>query len=71
MFNKICIKAKIAADNFVNDHRGVTAIEYAVIGVAVSAIVLVVFTSDTGLKKALADAVKTVSTNISSANIKS
>ena len=70
MFNKICIKAKVAADNFVNDRRGVTAIEYAVIGVAVSAMVLVVFVTDAGgLKAALKGAITTVTTNIGSANV--
>lgn len=43
MFNEIVIKAKVAVDNFVNDQRGVTAIEYAIIGVAMSAIVLGAF----------------------------
>ncbi|EGU36047.1 fimbrial protein, Flp/Fap pilin component [Vibrio sp. N418] len=64
MFNEIVIKAKVAADNFVNDQRGVTAIEYAVIGVAVSALVLTVFATNGGLGTALTDAFTKISTAI-------
>lgn len=70
MFTGLYVKAKLCTENFINDRRGVTAIEYAIIGVAISAIVLVVFSSDNGLKKALTDAVSTISTNISAANVK-
>ena len=65
MFNEIVIKAKVAVDNFINDQRGVTAIEYAIIGVAVSGIVLAVFVTDAGgLKDALSGAIGKVSGNI-------
>ncbi len=39
---------KNTSDEFIKDQRGVTAIEYAIIGVAVSAIVLAVFNGDLG-----------------------
>lgn len=53
---------------FKNDQRGVTAIEYAVIAVAISALMLVVFSTDTtkGLGKALVDAMDKISTMIGS-----
>ncbi|KKD60218.1 fimbrial protein [Grimontia sp. AD028] len=52
--------------SFARDERGVTAIEYAIIGVAISAIVLAVIT-DGGLGQALSDAMTTIDTNIGSA----
>ncbi|WP_434999419.1 Flp family type IVb pilin [Vibrio scophthalmi] len=69
MFNEIVIKARVTVDNFVNDQRGVTAIEYAIIGVAVSALVLAVFATDgAGLQAAISGAIGTIATNITSAN---
>ncbi|MFM2483642.1 Flp family type IVb pilin [Celerinatantimonas yamalensis] len=63
------VKTKIALEHFVKDNRGVTAIEYAILAVAVSAIVLAVFGgSNSPLKAALSGAVSTVSANINSAN---
>lgn len=54
MFNKVCVKAKIGFDNFIQDQKGVTAVEYAIIGVAVAAVVAgVVGTGDTGLAGAI------------------
>ncbi|WIH29622.1 Flp family type IVb pilin [Photobacterium damselae] len=59
----------VKLQNFFKDERGVTAIEYAIIGVAVSAIVLAVFAGDANsLKTALSGAVNTITTNITSAN---
>lgn len=66
MLTKLAIKTQIALENFKNDQRGVTAIEYAIIGVAISAIVLAVFNGD--LKKALDGAMTTISSNITKAN---
>lgn len=43
MFLSTYIKAKLLLEEFKKDERGVTAIEYAVLGVAVAAIVLIVF----------------------------
>ena len=66
MFNQICVKAKVGFDNFMNDQKGVTAIEYAVVGVAVSVMVIAVFNADdTGLKKAIVDAFTKISTQVS------
>lgn len=71
MFNKLCAKAYATTASYVHsfsaDKRGVTAIEYAIIAVAVSAIVLTVFNGD--LKTALQGAIGKVSTNINSANV--
>jgi pilus assembly protein Flp/PilA len=50
------------------DERGVTAIEYAIIGVAISAIVLAVFAKDGQLGEALKAAMTSIATNINSAN---
>ncbi|EEZ39079.1 Flp family type IVb pilin [Photobacterium damselae] len=59
----------VKLQNFFKDERGVTAIEYAIIGVAVSAIVLAVFAGDANsLKTALSGAVTTITDNITSAN---
>ncbi|NIY84149.1 Flp family type IVb pilin [Vibrio hepatarius] len=52
---------------FRNDQRGVTAVEYAIIAVAMSAIILVVFKNG-DLKQALVDAVTAVKSNIGTAN---
>ncbi|MGL6170861.1 MAG: Flp family type IVb pilin [Vibrio sp.] len=68
MLTKAYVKARLLVESFAQDQRGVTAIEYAIIGVAISAIVLAVFTGDNGLKTALTNAVTTISNNITSAN---
>ncbi|MZI96009.1 Flp family type IVb pilin [Vibrio sp. CAIM 722] len=52
--------------SFFSDKRGVTAIEYAIIGVAMSAIILTVFNGDLG--DALSGAIEKITTNISSVN---
>ena len=64
MLTKLYVKSRLLLDSFAQDQRGVTAIEYAIIGVAISAIVLAVFSGDNGLKKALTDAVAEISKNI-------
>jgi len=66
MFTKLLGNAKLALAEFKNDQRGVTAIEYAIIGVAVSAIVLAVFNGD--LSAALENAMTQITTNITAAN---
>jgi pilus assembly protein Flp/PilA len=66
MLTKLFVKASLALE--AKKQNGVTAIEYAIIGVAVSAIVLAVFNSDSGLKGALSGAVATITENIESAN---
>lgn len=67
MLTKLYVKAACALE--AKKQRGVTAIEYAIIGVAVSAIVLAVFkgSSTTGLQGALNSAMSTIKTNIGSA----
>ena len=43
MLTKLVVRSQMAFENFKNDQRGVTAIEYAIIGVSISAIVLLMF----------------------------
>lgn len=62
------VKTKLALDFFLKDNRGVTAVEYAILAVAVSAIVLAVFGKGSTLETALTNAMKTVSSNITAAN---
>ena len=62
MITALYIKTTNALHDFKKDQRGVTAIEYAIIGVAMSAIVLAVF--NTRLKDALTAAMATIATNI-------
>jgi pilus assembly protein Flp/PilA len=70
MLTKLYVKAAVALRARKNQ-RGVTAIEYAIIGVAISAIVLAVFNGvgdgDTGLKGALNTAMTTIKNNIGAA----
>lgn len=70
MFTSLYVKTTLALENFKKDQRGVTAIEYAIIGVAMAAIVGAVFgTGDTDpLKKALLAAMDKISTKIGAIN---
>jgi pilus assembly protein Flp/PilA len=70
MLTKLYVKSMLALEAFKNDQRGVTAIEYAIIGVAISAIVLAVFkgTGTNSIQGALQDAMSTIGSNISSAS---
>lgn len=52
---------------FMADRKGVTAIEYAIIAVAIAGIVATVFGGDTGLKAALQSAVNKVTGYINGA----
>lgn len=69
MFNKLCAKAYATTASYVHsfaaDKRGVTAIEYAIIGVAISAIILTMFNGS--LRDALTGAMTTISDNIDNA----
>lgn len=67
MLTNLYNKGRCAIESFLQDQRGVTAIEYAIIGVAISAIVLTVFTGENGLESALTDAVSTITSNITKA----
>jgi len=66
MITQLFVKTQLFIENFKNDQRGVTAIEYAILGVCMSAIVLAVFGD--GLTAALNDAVANISQNITDAN---
>ncbi|NNN43539.1 MULTISPECIES: Flp family type IVb pilin [unclassified Vibrio] len=68
MLTKLYIKSRLLLDSFAHDQRGVTAIEYAIIGVAVSAIVLAVFSGEGGLKEALEGAMENITGKITEAN---
>ncbi len=68
MLTKLYVKAACALE--AKKQRGVTAIEYAIIGVAVSAVVLAVFNGDGtgGLKSALSGAMTKITDNINAAS---
>ncbi|BDY04290.1 MULTISPECIES: Flp family type IVb pilin [Ferrimonas] len=66
MFDYIKSKFYLSFGQYIKDERGVTAVEYAIIAVAMSAIILVVF-NDGSLKTALTDAVGSIKTNMTSA----
>ncbi|EGQ7850616.1 Flp family type IVb pilin [Vibrio vulnificus] len=63
MFNKVMTKAIEWKLKLENDVRGVTAVEYAIIAVAMSAIILFAFNNG-DLKAAMADAMKAVKDNV-------
>ncbi|KIF48808.1 hypothetical protein M445_05565 [Vibrio owensii 47666-1] len=67
MFNKVIFKTLAAIESFKNDQRGVTAIEYAVIAVAISTMMLTIFGTDNGLTGALDQAMDKVTTNLTGA----
>ncbi|MFA1562337.1 Flp family type IVb pilin [Aliivibrio fischeri] len=69
MLTKLYVHSKLAMEAFKEDQRGVTAIEYAIIGVSISAVVLLMFNGT--LKDALTGAMTTISKNITSANVTS
>lgn len=58
------VKARLAVDAFMRDQRGVTAIEYAIVAVAVAAIVASVFGTNGQLSQALSGAFSKVSSTI-------
>lgn len=61
MLAKMYVKTKLFTEGLINDRRGVTAIEYAIIGVAISTIVLAAFgTGETGLAGAFTGAIETI-----------
>lgn len=67
MLTKLYVKSVSALHAFGKDERGVTAVEYAIIAVAVSAIILAVFNGDNSLKSALTSAISKISSNITAA----
>lgn len=66
MFNGLMAGISVFLSKFTQDQRGVTAVEYAIIAVAMSAIVLAVYTNG-DLGQAMQDAMSTVSGNINAA----
>lgn len=65
MLTKLYIKSVLALRAFGKDERGVTAVEYAIIAVAISAIILAMFNGD--LKDALTGAMTKITENIGEA----
>ncbi|MDD9175404.1 Flp family type IVb pilin [Aliivibrio sp. S2TY2] len=65
MLTKLFVKSQLALQSFKNDERGVTAIEYAIIGVCMATIVFAVFNGT--LKGALETAMNKIVTVINSA----
>ncbi|MGF1706710.1 Flp family type IVb pilin [Enterovibrio baiacu] len=51
---------------YMKDQSGVTAIEYAIMGVGISAIILAVFITDTTFRDTLISAFQIIATNIDS-----
>ena len=70
MLLNINSKLRNIRNKFKADKRGVTAVEYAIIAVAMSSIILLVF-KDGSLSKTLTDAMTAISTSMTSAAAKS
>ncbi|ELZ5771565.1 MULTISPECIES: Flp family type IVb pilin [Vibrio] len=73
MLTKLYVNTRLLLESFAKDQRGVTAIEYAIIGVAVSAIVFAVFSGGEdgsgGLQGALSGAMDKITDNINKVDI--
>ncbi|WP_325895334.1 Flp family type IVb pilin [Grimontia sp. NTOU-MAR1] len=54
--------------NYIQDESGVTAIEYAMLGIIISTIILATFFETSALPKALGDAMILIESNINAAN---
>ncbi|MFK3619110.1 Flp family type IVb pilin [Pasteurella multocida] len=71
MFSKLTTQAYIAVTesirNFKKDERGVTAIEYGLIAVAIALFIVALFYNDGGFMKALKQKFTDLSTTISDA----
>ncbi|WP_439437503.1 Flp family type IVb pilin [Salinivibrio costicola] len=70
MLTEMYVNTRLALESFAKDKRGVTAIEYAIIGVAISAIVLAVFNGsgdEQGLKGALQGAMDKITGHVNDA----
>ncbi|WCE32554.1 Flp family type IVb pilin [Vibrio sp. SCSIO 43137] len=66
MLYDILARIELIKGRFTHDERGVTAVEYAIVAVAMSAVVLAVYTNG-DLVKAMKDAMAEVGKNISAA----
>jgi pilus assembly protein Flp/PilA len=60
-----CVKAGVFFNEFKNNEKGVTAVEYAIVACAISAIILTVFNGT--LEGALKGAIVKITNNIDSA----
>lgn len=73
MFNKLTTKAYIAVTesirNFKKDERGVTAIEYGLIAVAVAVLIVAVFYGDAGFINKLKGKFSDLTTTLSGASV--
>ncbi|CAH1524682.1 Flp pilus assembly protein, pilin Flp [Vibrio owensii] len=65
MFTNLFVKTQLFIESFKSDERGVTAIEYAILGVCMSTIILAVFNGT--LYEALKGAIDTITSNIGAA----
>lgn len=66
MYYNFLAKMHFLASDFMKDRRGVTAVEYAIIAVVMSALVLAAFQNDS-LKNAITGALTKVTTNLTTA----
>ncbi|HDR1026952.1 Flp family type IVb pilin [Pasteurella multocida] len=73
MFSKLTTQAYIAVTEsirrFKNDERGVTAIEYGLIAVAVAVLIVAAFYGDKGLVKSLQDKFVKLTESVTQANV--
>ncbi|GJH42859.1 Flp family type IVb pilin [Pasteurella canis] len=73
MFNKLTTKAYIAVTesirNFKKDERGVTAIEYGLIAVAVAVLIVAVFYGDSGFISKLTSKFSDLTSTLSGASV--
>lgn len=61
MFTKLLVQMQM----FIEDRKGVTAIEYAIVAVAIAGIVAIAFGEDTGLGAAFTTAMENISAAVS------
>ncbi|MEZ8130620.1 Flp family type IVb pilin [Enterovibrio norvegicus] len=54
------------AHRYMKDQSGVTAVEYAIMGIGISSIILAVFITDTTFRDTLISAFQIITTNIDS-----
>lgn len=66
---KAYVNYKLKLENLAKDERGVTAIEYAIIGVSIAAICAYVFGVDGPLATALEEAIQKIANYISGVDV--
>ncbi|MCY9845604.1 Flp family type IVb pilin [Vibrio caribbeanicus] len=66
---KAYVNYKLKLENLAKDERGVTAIEYAIIGVSIAAICAYVFGVDGPLATALKEAIEKIANYISGVDV--